>query len=348
MKKFLLKYWRWGVLSAALAFITLCRYVPACGEWYARYVYPSVSAALSATVSCIPFSLEEILVVSVALGLLVYPFYAWKRNVGWRVILKRELGVVACTYCWFYLGWGMNYYRHDFFTRSGLEALPYDSIRFTRFVTDYTEKLNASYTADVRFDTEGLEREIRHLYRQVPERFGLSTPEPWQHPKKVLFNSLYSSVGVLGYMGPFFAESQLNAELPPLQYPFTYVHEYAHLLGVSSEAEANFWAYQLCTRSSSQAVRYSGYSGLLPYVLVNAQSVLDEQAYRGYLKTIRPEVMADLIRKQEYWQDRYSPLVGKMQDAIYSWYLKGNKISSGQKNYAEVVRMIISLPARWW
>ena len=53
-------------------------------------------------------------------------------------------------------------------------------------------------------------------------------------------------VGVTGSMGPFFCEFTLNGDLLPANYPATYAHELAHLLGITSEAEANFYAYQVC------------------------------------------------------------------------------------------------------
>ena len=40
--------------------------------------------------------------------------------------------------------------------------------------------------------------------------------------------------------------------------------------------------------------------------------------------------------------------MGAVQDALYDWYLKGNHIPSGKKNYGEVVGMILSLPENWW
>ena len=79
----------------------------------------------------------------------------------------------------------------------------------------------------------------------------------------------------------------------PVQLPFTYAHELSHLLGVSNEAEANYWAYRVCRSSKRPAVRYSAYFGLLPYVLVNASSVLTEEEFREWIKTIRPEVVKD-------------------------------------------------------
>ena len=49
------------------AFVLVARSSVAVGEWYATTVYPVVSAALSWSVSWIPFSMEEVLVVVVVL-----------------------------------------------------------------------------------------------------------------------------------------------------------------------------------------------------------------------------------------------------------------------------------------
>ena len=65
----------------------------------------------------------------------------------------------------------------------------------------------------VKTDPERMRQEIKEIYRQVPSMYGLALPQDYQHPKQVWFNPLYSGVGVLGYMGPFFAESQLNEEM---------------------------------------------------------------------------------------------------------------------------------------
>ena len=54
----------------------------------------------------------------------------------------------------------------------------------------------------------------------------------------------------------FFAEAQVNEDVLPEQYPFTMAHEFAHLLGVGSEAEANYFAFLVCMQSDSDAMRY--------------------------------------------------------------------------------------------
>ncbi len=107
----------------------------------------------------------------------------------------------------------------------------------------------------------------------------------------MLFTPFISMVGVTGSMGPFFCEFTLNGDLLPVNYPATYAHELAHLLGITSEAEANFYAYQVCTRSQAMGIRFSGYFSVLGHVLGNAQRLLSEEEYTRLFKRIRPEII---------------------------------------------------------
>ena len=119
-------------------------------------------------------------------------------------------------------------------------------------------------------------------------------------------------------------------------------HEFAHLLGVGSEAEANYFAFLVCMQSDSDAMRYSGYFSLLPYVAVSARKLLSDDRFQEWGKTVRPEIWQDYEVKQEYWSEKYSPLLGGMQDFAYNLFLKGNRVSEGKKNYGRVVELLIA------
>ena len=160
--------------------------------------------------------------------------------------------------------------------------------------------------------------------------------------KEMLVPSLMSGVGVMGYIGPFFVEYNLNPQLLPVQYPVTYAHEMAHVLGVSNEAEANYYGYRICISSSVREIRFSGYFSLLGYVLSNAYSVLDEEAFESWKNRLRPEIRELYNQKIAYWLSLYNPFIGTVQDWIYNAFLKGNGISSGIANYAEVIALIIA------
>lgn len=332
------------ILIILLVFIFLCRYSQSISEWYVQTVYPSLTGFLSALSSFTCYSLEEFVVVFFLILLIAYPIIARRKadKTPKRRIITTEIELIAWIYVWFYLGWGINYFRSSFFTRTDTTPVEYADTIFRQFLLNYTDSLNSYYLPETEFGLVPFEEEIKALYDQRATAYGLCRPRSYQHPKKVLFNALYSGVGVLGYMGPFFAESQLNSDLLPLQRPYTYAHELSHLLGVSSEAEANFWAYYICTHTTQREIRYSGYFGLLPYVILNAGNLLDKETYAAWLATIRPEIIDQLKDIRVYWKARYSPFIGSIQNKLYDWFLKNNRIGSGRKNYAEVINMVIA------
>lgn len=113
-------------------------------------------------------------------------------------------------------------------------------------------------------------------------------------------------------------------------------------MGVSSEAEANYWAYYFCIGADIPALKYSGYYSLLPYVMSNA-SVLGEKEYNTWVSGIRPEVLAQFRQRSVFWKSRELPAVNAVQTVLYDAFLKGNRISDGTRNYSQVISLILSL-----
>lgn len=334
------------ILLVLLAFVLAARLSEQIGEWYSSVLYPLTSSALSWLVSWIPFSLEE-LVVAAAVILLIYLIVSGSvKHEGFRIIFFRSFELLLWVYVWFYIGWGCNYYRDSIYLRCDVERQEYDEIVFKEFLSDYADDLNCAFEVlpdqSLMINICELEIAVKSGFSTFNESYGLASPHRWQHPKHLLFNGLYSSVGVLGFIGPFFCETQLNADLLPAQLPFVYAHEYSHLLGVSSEDEANFWGYVICTGSDIPVVRYSGYYSILPYVLVNASRVLSEEEYRSFVSAVNPEIIAQYNAQREYWDEKYSKTLGRIQSAVYNAFLKGNKVSSGTASYLEVIDMIVS------
>ena len=338
-----MKHLKHIVLISLIAFILIARYNPAVGEWYATVLYPAVSAAFSFAVSWIPFSLEEIFVLGASAAAICILVQGVRKREKWYKVLLREVKLAAWVVVWFYMGWGVNYFRESLYERAAVGKQKYDETVFRKFLEDYAENLNASYIDSAAvLSVEDFSQDIKERYLKVPQEMGLCAPRNWQQPKDLLFNGLYSAVGVMGYMGPFFNEIQLNEELQPAQLPFCYAHELSHQLGVSNEDEANFWAYQICRRSEIPQVRYSGYYALLPYVLTNVRSAFLPDDYKAFLQSIKPEILQQLTVQQEFWRSRYSKTLGQLQSTLYNAMLKGNKISSGTANYIQVVDMIIA------
>lgn len=340
-KKSIIRYSILGIL-----FLTVCltQLMPAWGDIYARSVYPVISYGLSGLSNLIPFALGDLFIFLSIAGVVVYPFYGRiKKKLPWKKILLHDAEYLLWIYVWFYLAWGLNYSQKNFYERTGIPYTAYTPDHFQTFVHEYVNNLNASYLPVDPINKEQVCREAVNQYDQIYDTLGIHRPPlPSPRVKTMMFTPLISMVGVTGSMGPFFCEFTLNGDLLPSQYPATYAHELAHLLGITSEAEANFYAYQVCTRSTISSIRFCGYFSVLGHVLANARRFMSKEEYNQLFNRIRPEVIELARSNQEYWMEKYSPAIGDIQDWIYDIYLKGNKIESGRLNYSEVVGLLIS------
>lgn len=335
---------RYVVLIVLLSVVWATQLIPILGEVYAQSVYPVISHFLSSFSKLMPFAIGDLFIFLSVLGLLFNPIRArYIQKKKWKQILLNEMEYLLWIYAWFYLAWGLNYSQKNFYQRTEIPYTAYTPEIFQEFVDDYITQLNRSYTPVNSINQDLIREETVRIYHQLSDSLGVNRP-PHEHPrvKTMLFTPFISMVGVTGSMGPFFCEFTLNGDLLPVNYPATYAHELAHLLGITSEAEANFYAYQICTRSEAMGIRFSGYFSILGHVLGNAQRLLPEEEYTRLFKRVRPEIIELAKNNQAYWAAKYSPVVGAVQDWIYDLYLKGNKIESGRQNYSEVVGLLIS------
>ena len=337
---------------ALLAFVLGCRYSVHLADFYALKCYPVISATLSLPASLLPFSLEEIVVLAFAAAFIVITVQAFRRAEprSGRRRAARWLGRTARTAMWLtvwlYLGWAGNYFRTPLYQRIGVERAAYgeDEAAFAGFLADYTARLNADASSEApALDKAALEADIKAFYGSVMPGYGYTALRSWQHVKRPLINPLYSAVGVLGFMGPFFCESQVNQDLKDGEYPFTLAHELAHLSGVTSEAEANYWAYTYCTRSPEPSVRYCGRLEILGYVASNARALLGAEAYESWASSLCDKALQDYDASRAYWSAKRV----KAFDAAQSWmmdlFLRSNRVSEGARDYFGVVGMIMTL-----
>ena len=326
-----------------LAFVIGCRFWTPLADFYAGRCYPLISAGLSLLASVIPVSLEEVVVIGFVMAFAVVLISAIRKKAGFLRWLAGTARVAMWLVVWFYLGWGINYFRTPLYPRIGIEPASFEEEAFSRFLTDYTDALNENSGITQGWSREALEADVKEFYGSTVSDYGYTVLRPWQHVKDPLINPLYSAVGVLGFMGPFFCESQLNLDLPEVEYPFTLAHELAHLAGVTSEAEANYWAYAYCRQSENPAIRYCGCLGLLPYAASSAASFLPEDRYREWISTVSDKAIADYEANRRFWDSKRVDAIDKLQLWIMDHYLKSNGVTEGAHDYYGVVGIIMTM-----
>ena len=324
-------------------FTLLCNACTTVADFYATRVYPLLSCVLSWFASFTRFSLQDLAILLILFATIAIAAIGWKRHWGYRRCLKYMGCILLWTYVWFYIGWCCNYYRSSLYARTSTTISVCNDTAFKQFAEKFVRQTNESWTSEINIEQELLEGDIKEFYANVPSRYGLAKPHSWQHPKQTIFNGIYASMGIQGFMEPLFAESCLIQEVPEIDRPFVYAHEYAHLLGISSEAECNWWAFHACTASAHKAIRYSGYKGILNFVISNAQAMLTEEEYLQLVRKLSSRVKADVEHTQRHWAGIVSPSIRRLHKTVYDAFLKGNKIDTGIRNYSEVIMLLLNI-----
>ena len=373
--------WRHWLLLVLLSLITLTKLIPLWGFIYTTRIYPIIGSLLSPISGLFPFALGDLFIAFSIVWVIFYPIYEikWRKQLAKRffflaakrgcypkkkVVFGRVAEYLLWVYAWFYIAWGLNYSQPNIYCRTGMKPVEVSEAKFREFAYRYADSIN--YLSEERrvkseetaFDDQresqfngmvddGLKNRVRDTvlkgYNEIGAKEGINAPfNQHPHAKTMLFTPLSSMSGVTGSMGPFFCEFTLNGDIRPHDYPAIYAHEFAHLLGIANEGEANFYSYIVCTASSDKAVKFSGYYHIFFHVLRNVFDILGEKEGEKFLKYIRPEIIQLAKSDRNYWLSKRCKVLDAAQDFIFDLYLRGNHVAEGRKSYSGVVGLILA------
>ena len=363
--------WRHWVLLVLLSLITLTKLIPLWGFIYTTRIYPIIGSLLSPISGLFPFAVGDIFIALSIVWVIFYPIYEikWRKQLAKRffflaakrgcypkkkVVFGRVAEYLLWVYAWFYIAWGLNYSQPNIYCRTDMKPVEVSEAKFREFAYRYADSIN--YLSEERrvkseefngMVDDGLKNRVRDAvlkgYNEIGAKEGINAPfNQHPHAKTMLFTPLSSMSGVTGSMGPFFCEFTLNGDIRPHDYPAIYAHEYAHLLGIANEGEANFYSYIVCTASSDKAVKFSGYYHIFFHVLRNVFDILGEKEGEKFLKYIRPEIIQLAKSDRNYWLSKRCKVLDAAQDFIFDLYLRGNHVAEGRKSYSGVVGLILA------
>lgn len=360
--------WRHWVLLVLLSLITLTKLIPLWGFIYTTRIYPIIGSLLSPISGLFPFAVGDIFIALSIVWVIFYPIYEikWRKQLAKRffflaakrgcypkkkVVFGRVAEYLLWVYAWFYIAWGLNYSQPNIYCRTGMEPVEVSEAKFREFAYRYADSINYLSEEFNGMVDDGLKNRVRDAvlkgYNEIGAKEGINAPfNQHPHAKTMLFTPLSSMSGVTGSMGPFFCEFTLNGDIRPHDYPAIYAHEFAHLLGIANEGEANFYSYIVCTASSDKAVKFSGYYHIFFHVLRNVFDILGEKEGEKFLKYIRPEIIQLARSDRQYWISKRCKVLDAAQDFIFDLYLRGNHVAEGRKSYSGVVGLILAWESR--
>ena len=360
--------WRHWLLLVLLSLITLTKLIPLWGFIYTTRIYPIIGSLLSPISGLFPFAVGDIFIALSIVWVFFYPIYEikWRKQLAKRffflaakrgcypkkkVVFGRVAEYLLWVYAWFYIAWGLNYSQPNIYCRTGMKPVEVSEAKFREFAYRYADSINSLSEEFNGMVDDGLKNRVRDAvlkgYNEIGAKEGINAPfNQHPHAKTMLFTPLSSMSGVTGSMGPFFCEFTLNGDIRPHDYPAIYAHEFAHLLGIANEGEANFYSYIVCTASSDKAVKFSGYYHIFFHVLRNVFDILGEKEGEKFLKYIRPEIIQLAKSDRNYWLSKRCKVLDAAQDFIFDLYLRGNHVAEGRKSYSGVVALILAWESR--
>lgn len=360
--------WRHWLLLVLLSLITLTKLIPLWGFIYTTRIYPIIGTLLSPISGLFPFAVGDIFIALSIVWVIFYPIYEikWRKQLAKRffflaakrgcypkkkVVFGRVAEYLLWVYAWFYIAWGLNYSQPNIYCRTGMKPVEVSEAKFREFAYRYADSINYLSEEFNGMVDDGLKNRVRDAvlkgYNEIGAKEGINAPfNQHPHAKTMLFTPLSSMSGVTGSMGPFFCEFTLNGDIRPHDYPAIYAHEFAHLLGIANEGEANFYSYIVCTASSDKAVKFSGYYHIFFHVLRNVFDILGEKEGEKFLKYIRPEIIQLARSDRQYWISKRCKALDAAQDFIFDLYLRGNHVAEGRKSYSGVVGLILAWESR--
>ena len=267
---------------------------------------------------------------------------------------KKLLMKLLQLYVVFMLLWGLNYRKSSpaqsfhlsidtSYTEVQLDSLSLqliDQMNLTR------QKLPDSVIASLNY-----KKVFDHTLREYK---GIQNSYPFlqlEKPvlKKAHFPTWGDYIGYLAFYQPLTGEAIIRADVPLLTLPFTSCHELAHQMVYASEAEANFIAFVVASKTSDPVFKYSMLLQMFTYSQSEHLSLIAKTGNFKKWETIvtrnksllDAKVIEDRKKIKDFFIQRQQLLI-PASTSLYDQFLQWNKQAKGIKSYDEVLLWVIA------
>lgn len=315
-------------------------------ELYSSTVSACFRKALGYITCLIPFSVAELLVLSVppVLVIIVVAVSIRVKKTGDVNILKK---LVACLLCTVFIilsvfinTFGICYRRYSAEDKLLLDfsTVNNQSVRFvSELLCDNVNEsvgfveFNSDGSSKMPYDLNTLSQKLKRGYdvilKDVPLKFSL---------KPVFLSEPWTYTHISGMYMPFTGESNLNVNYPDYAIAFSAAHEIAHQLGIAFENDANFYAYLACVSSEDDYLRYAANLTALEYFIMAMPA---KEANEVAVK-LDARAKGEIIAYNKFFEKYRSNVVADISTHVNDYYLKSQGQQLGEKSYGEVVTLL--------
>ena len=318
-------------------------------RFYSEGFYPLLSHLLHHLFNIFPFSIGDLLYLSVIIYLLFRLALFFKRLFNraftrcgimlLNLFISLQVAVII-----FYVFWGLNYYRPSAAKLLTLDTGNFTTeqlIKVTGLLIDSANNLRSRLTAkDFKTPNGNIyNTAIQSVNKLYPGRVIFKIYNP--NIKPSLLTPLLNYMSTSGYYNPFTGEAQMNYKIPSFNRPVTACHEIAHQMGFALEDEANFIGFLACIHSGNTFFKYSAYQ-LAVGEFMHTLYLRDSVANKCLKSKISATVYQDFKNERDYWMF-YENKAGSLTSIFYDGFLKANNQPKGLGTYNDMVLLTMGL-----
>lgn len=338
------------ILTLAVVVIYILASIPFLSEYvFARGITRGIGWIMNRLTNYIPVSFYEwtavlLIVGGIALLVFLIVLLCRKRFARAGLCLYRILLAVLCVALAFGVLYSPLYDRKGAMNALGLAEVAVTEENLYSAAEYYVERLNAA-SAELERDEDGNivpTHTFAELSEILNEEFNRLDSDYFAgyevRPKRVVLSVPMSYLGITGIYFPFYAEANVNVNIPVNELPTTMAHEMAHAKGVSRENEANIVSYVLCIRADDVYLNYSG----LMRAVANLLNSLPSEKSRTLREKLAPEILREYGNGNEHYE-KYEGVIDKVSSWFNNLFLKANGVPGGIKSYGETTSSLVAL-----
>lgn len=317
------------------------------------YTAWSVSAmhTLSRIFSFVRFSIAEVIIYVISLTFLLSLIIliinlVKKKNKLSRIFkyLTSWTLIISIIAFLFYSLWGGMYYskrldNYYFISDSEIKERPVEElVALNKYIIDKANEYSMKVIRNEQGYYTGYD--FNRISTITAAKVSKITGKEEASPKYVLASNAWSYTQTSGIFIFLTGEANINCNNLAIALPFTCAHELAHRNGITSEDEANFFAFYTLHDSSDVNLLYSAYSIALIYTM-NSLYSKDAELHKQLSETYSSELKYDYERYSEHW-DRYEGKVAEISSRTNDAYLKAQGQSDGVYSYGRVTDIMLA------
>ncbi|MCL2421651.1 MAG: DUF3810 domain-containing protein [Defluviitaleaceae bacterium] len=346
------------ILLTGLALLFIAHQRPEFAIWYAAHVFPIFPHTIGRFFGLFPFSVFEILLISMVVGLAAGILFAivnlFSRSGRSRLVAQAKVVPLRLFYLLsmvlliFVLTAGVNYSRESYADHVGITVQPSSAdelIRLYLILVERAELLADQIETDAdghfTLQKEGLYDYARQsMYNLNSVYGGLGTSFP-RAKAPVLSRTILSHSNISGFFSPWTMEAHYNGDMPSTSIPFVINHELAHVAGQMREDEANFVAYLASRNATRVDFQYSAVYVALSYTLNALHRAVGRERYVELYDMLPEQMRRDFAYARAYWRN-FEGQAADLATRANDTYLRLNRQEDGVQSYGRMVDLLLA------